>query len=130
MKLSRVLSFVLAAGLLGSAIAFNPTRDPGTWPTGLASSASTITAGTAVTMSLDVNQLGSSPTTVSITSSAPNYFPVPNSVVVSPLDGEDTLGPAKTFSAGSGGVSPSTPTYVTVTASANGHSASTVILVQ
>ena len=124
MKISRLCSIFVLLLVVSSVFAAARRLDHNTWPVGITPSVTTVSAGDPILLTVQMNQSGSSSTAVSLTSSAPQYLPVPSSITV----------PANSASVAAmtpdTGTAPSVPTYVTITATANGHSAQTTVLVQ
>ena len=128
MKLAHTL--VLALALLTAIVPAVAHRrlDAHNWPVIVTPADSTLSANEATSVTVSMNQAGTSPTVVSLSSSHPSLLAVPSTVTVA------TNASSAVFSAGVYDINPrakarQTSTVVTVTASANGHSASTTITV-
>lgn len=123
-KITRTASLValLVFGSIGSS--FAKPLDTGHWPIVITPSVSSAAAGSPVSFEIGMSQSGSSPTTVYLSSDNPWIFPVPASVTVP--TGETTAYVPPSYEMYQ---SPGSPTYVTVTATVNGHSTQTQVLV-
>jgi hypothetical protein len=122
---TRILLAVCAASLALVPFAKAIRPDPIIWPIIITPSATTINAGAPIDFEIGLNQTATSATTISLTSSHPQYLPVPSTVPVAASESSVELA-LEDYAVDE----LSTPTNVTITASAAGRSCQTVVTVQ
>lgn len=128
---TRFSTLLVAFFVLLAAIGHAARFDGGGWPVGVIPSSSTVNVGESVGFSVSVNQSGSTPTTVYLTSSNSSVLQVPPVVIIPAGNAAAYFtGTTSAISGVKALKSRSLGTTVTITASANGRSAETNVTVQ